>query len=67
MEQKPTQPMKFTWKTAAGIGVITAIMIIISALLANVFNASNPSLWTTVGAGLGAAIGVIVMTRLLNR
>jgi hypothetical protein len=67
MEQKPTQPLKFTWKTIAGMALITAITIVIFALLANLFNASNPSLWTTIGAGLGAALGVIIMTRLANR
>lgn len=67
MEQKPTQPVKFTWKVIAGMAAITVVTIIIFALLANLLNASNPSLWVQIGAGLGAALGVIIMTRLANR
>ena len=67
MEQKPGQPFRFTWKTIAIFSVITAVTIILSGLLANVVGASNPGLWTSVGAGLGALIGFFVVNKVANR
>ncbi|MDA0242876.1 MAG: hypothetical protein OT477_05630 [Chloroflexi bacterium] len=66
-EQPPTQGEP-KWQRAIWIGGGAFVGIILGAILANLIGADGGAVpWPGIGAGLGAAVGMILLNRRVGR